>query len=157
MPSTTDTITLDTANYLQAINASISGVTEAPAVANYRTALDSVNCPYALSWPLDGRWYVKGGAARASVRTWLVAVYIEPLNQSDIPTNAAAAMGLLDKFINAYTNVNNIPIANPPPYQLTIESGPDMQHTDGGVSPSLQFRGVAWYGIQLRVNVRALW
>ena len=63
MPST-DTITLDTANYLQAINQSISGVQESPTVANYRTSLDTVNCPYALSWPLDGRWYVKGGAAR---------------------------------------------------------------------------------------------
>lgn len=156
MPST-DSITLDTANYLQAINRGVTGITLAPPVASYLTALDTPNLPYALSWPLDGRWYVKGGAARQSVRTWLVAVYIEPLNQSDIPTNAIATMTLLDRMIHAYTNVNAVPIANPPPYQLTIESSPDMQHTDGGVSPSLQFRGVPWYGVQLRVNVRALW
>ena|SRR3569832_1544972 len=154
---TIDTITLDTANYLQAYNRAVAGVQFAPNLANYPTALDTLNLPTVLVWPSDGRWYVKGGAARQSMRTWLVLCYLQPLAQNDIPSNAVDAVGLLDRLINAYLNVNHIPIANPPPYQLTVESSIDLQHSDGGIVPDLQFGGKPFYGFRLRINVRALW
>lgn len=154
---TIDTITYDAANYLQAIARGVAGVRFAPTIDAYPTVLDTPNLPAVISWPSDAQWYVKGGAARQSVRAWLVLCYVEPLGQNDIPSNAALSVGMLDKLINAYTNVANLSPADPPPYQLTIESGPDMPHSDGGITPDLQFGGKPYYGIRLRVNVRAYW
>lgn len=160
MPNTIDTILIDAVNALQTLNASIAGVTFAPQLSAYPTQLNTMQLPALLTWPSDGQLYVKGGAARASVRTFVVLGFVQPLTQNDIPTNAAAALLLLQRCINAYTNVSNIPLANPSPtvpYQLTIESGPDMQHSDGGLVPDLSFGGAAFHGFRLRINVRALW
>ena len=153
---TIDTILVDTANYLQVLNRAITGVALAPPVNEYPTTLDTPNCPMVLAWPSEGQWYVKGGAARQQLRTWRVVCYYEPIAQNDVPTNTEGALLLIQRLINAYTNVANVPQANPPPYQLTIESGPDMQHTDGGLDVR-QFRGVTFAGFELRITVRALY
>lgn len=154
--STIDTILVDTANYLQAINRAITGVGSAPDVSEYPTTVDTMNLPTVLSWPADGQWYIKGGAARQMVRTWRVICYIMPVAQNDMPTNTEAALLVMQRMINAYTNVANVSQANPPPYQLTIESGPDMQHSDGGLGLNM-FRGVQFTAFELRVHIRALW
>ena len=156
MPSV-DTIMLDTANYLQTLNQSITGVTWAPQVAAYPTVIDTPNCPVVLSWPADGQFYIKGGAARQLLRTWRVVCFLEPVAQNDTPSNAVDAMMLMQRMINAYISVANVAQANPPPYQLTIESGPDQQHSDGGLTAGLLFRGVPFHGWELRVTVRALY
>jgi hypothetical protein len=152
----TDTILIDTANYLQTLARNTQGVVYAPPVNEYPTTLDTPNCPMVVSWPADGSWYVKGGAARQQVRTWRVACYVEPIAQNDIPSNTEAALLVMQRLINTFTNVANIPQANPPPYQLTIESSIDMQHSDAGLDVR-PFRGVVFAGFELRVHVRALW
>jgi len=154
--ATVDTILVDTANYLQTLNASVTGVASAPQLSQYPTAIDTPNCPTVISWPADGQWYIKGGAARQMVRTWRVICYIEPIAQNDTPSNAEAALGLMQRLINAYISVSNVSQANPPPYQVTIESGPDMQHSDGGLGTNM-FGGKPFVAFELRVHVRALW
>lgn len=154
--TTIDTILVDTANYLQTINRAVTGVAYAPPVSEYPTTIDTPNCPMVISWPADGQWYIKGGAARQMVRTWRVICYIEPVAQNDTPSNAEAALLVMQRLINAYISVANVSQANPPPYQLTIESGPDMQHSDGGLGLNM-FRGVQFVAFELRINVRALY
>lgn len=155
--TTIDTILVDTANYLQGLARAVDGVAYAPPVSQYPTTLDTPNCPMVVSWPADGSWYVKGGAARQELRVWSVICFIEPEAQNDIPSNAEAALLVEQRLINAFTNVANIPLADPPPYQLTIESSDTRQHTDSGIGGGLRIRGVPFMGFTIRLNVRALY
>lgn len=156
--ATTDTILLDTMNYLQKINRGVQGVKYAPQVSKYPTVIDTANLPLVLTWPGPAEFWLKGGGWREERRTYRVLCYILPLTQNDIPTRTLEGAALLQRFINAYTDVNNVAQANPPPYQLTIESAPTgTHHTDNGLDAQPTFGGKPYAGFELGIVVRALW
>lgn len=154
---TISTIILDTMNALQTLHSGITGV-KAPQVANYPTMLDDGNTPLAITLPAHGEHWIKGGSYNQANRTYHVYVFIEPLTQYDLPSRAVQAVTLLQQFANLYVNPANIALANPPPYQLSLQSGPDgAKHSDEGLTPNLAFGGRPFYGFQFSVTVRAEW
>ena len=155
--ASTDTLIHDAIDLVQALNRSVAGVRTAPALASYPTVIETAMLPCLITWPTQGRWYVKGGAERQMLRTFQVIGYVEPLGQNAIPSRAVQAIDLLQLLINAYTNTDNIRLFNPPPYQLTIESSSDTQHADGGLQSDLMFGGRAFHGFMIDLNVRAVW
>ena len=144
-------------NKLQALHRTISGIKYAPPLAQYPTQLNTPSLPAVLTWVGPGRYSTKGGGWKWDVRTALVLLYIEPLAQNDIPSNALKAITTLSALREAYIDVANIPLANESGYQLTIESSPEMTHNDGGIEPNLSFGGAAYYGARLRINVTLQW
>lgn len=155
--ASTSTLMHDAIDALQALHRTVAGVQTAPALATYPTVIDTAMLPCLIVWPTQGQWYVKGGAERQMLRTFSVIAYVEPLGQNTAPTRAVQAIDLLQRLINTYTDVANIPLAGPPPYQLTIESAPERQHSDGGLQSDLAFGGRAFHGFVVSLNVRAVW
>ena len=147
----------DTINLLQALNQGITGIPPgaAPALTNYPTVIDFT--PFVITWPADGSWYIKGAASKQALRTYRVICFVESLGVNDIPSRAVEAVQLLQRFIDAYITAANVAQADPPTYQVTIESGPDTPHTDGGLISSLTFGGKAYHGFELRIGVREYW
>jgi hypothetical protein len=157
-----DTVILDCMNYLQGLNRTIlldSGAAiKAPEVAFYPSVLDTPNLPLAITWPGAGEHWLKGGGWHWTNRTYRILVYIQVLNQDDIPSRAVYAATLFGKFVNLYTNPSVVAAANPPPYQLTLESGPSgPHHADDGLVPSLSFGGRPFLGFELQIKTRAQW
>lgn len=151
--ATTSTTVLDAMNYLQTLNRTLI---PAPPVERYPTVIDKV--PIAITWPGGGEWWMKGGGYADTTRVFRVLVYVQALGQDDIPIRAAQGATLLGQFLNLYLNAANVAPANPPPYQLTIESAPNgTHHSDDGLVPSLSFGGRNFVGFELSVHVRALW
>jgi hypothetical protein len=152
--------TAATIDLIQALNRTVTGLAQngAPALADYPTVLDDAALPLCLTWPADGESYSKGGGAKQERRTYRVIVFIEFAGLNDIPTNAQAAVALHQRFKDLYITVANIPLATPPPYQVTIETAPDGAHvSDGGIVPSLSFSGKPYIGFEFRVPVREYW
>lgn len=155
--ATTDTIILDTLNYLQTLNRSIAGVT-APAVSAYPTVIDTPSLPFAMTWPSGGEAWQKGHGYNQGNRTYRVIVYLQALGQDDVPSRTVPGATLLQQFLNLYVNANNTAQAAPPPYQLTIQSGPDGPHVrDGGLVSTLAFGGRQFVGFELQVPVQQMW
>lgn len=154
MPDVT-TIILDAMNALQALNNTIC---TAPVVSSYPTAIDTGSGPICITWPADGEVWQKGGGYDQGVLNMRVIVFIDPVAQNDIPSHAADGAVLLQKFLNLYVKVGNTPQAAPPPYQLTIQSGPASSHVHhGGLVPTLSFGGRAFVGFELTIPVRMEW
>jgi hypothetical protein len=154
---TTDTIILDAMNYLQVLNRSITTVT-APTVDKYPTVVDTPSLPFAMTWPSGGEGWQKGPGYIQANRIYRVIVYLQAVAQDDVPSRTVAGAMLMQQFLNLYLNANNTPQAAPPPYQLTIQSGPDGPHvTDGGLVSTLMFRGVQFVGFELAVPVQQMW
>ncbi len=148
----------DTINLLQTLNASIQGVVAAPQLADYPTSVNTFNLPLVITWPTRGEWYSKGGGAKQSTRTYEVICYVQPIAQNDIPSNLVLSTPLLQRFLDAYIDVQNIPQSTPPQYQITIESSPNgTHHTDDGIRSDLMFGGTAYHGFILHVQVREYW
>ncbi len=153
--ATTSTTIIDAMNYLQALNRTLI---KAPDVSTYPTVLDTPNLPMAITWPGAGEWWLKGGGWAQTHRTFRVLVFIQALNQDDVPSRTVQGAELLGQFLNLYLTAAVVAQANPPPYQLTIESGPQgPHHTDDGLVPTLSFGGRAFVGFELAVKVRAQW
>ena len=160
MPNTIDTVIYDIMGALQAlIAAQIPGVV-APQPAQYPTALDTMSGqPFCMTWPGSGENWQKGpGYSQGAPRIYRVLVFIDPVAQSDIPSHTVDGALLLQKFINVFTASKNTALFSPSPtvpYQVTIQTGPDGPHvSDGGLVPTLSFRGVPWFGFELSVPVR---
>jgi hypothetical protein len=155
--ATTDTIILDSMNYLQVLNRTIAGVT-APAAANYPTVIDTPSLPFAMTWPGGGEGWQKGHGYNQAIRTYRILVYLQAVAQDDVPSRTVAGATLLQQFLNLYVNPINTAQAGPPPYQLTIQSGPDGLHIrDGGLVSTLSFGGRVFVGFELQVPVRCEW
>jgi hypothetical protein len=157
-----DTVILDCMNYLQTLNRTItldSGAhIKAPEVAFYPTVLDTPNLPMVITWPGAGEHWLKGGGWHFTERTYRILVYLQVLNQDDIPSRAVYAATLFGKFVHLYSGASVVAAANPPPYQLTLESGPQgPHHSDDGLVPSLSFGGRAFLGFELAIKTRAQW
>lgn len=145
-------------NLLQTLNASIQGVAAAPQMADYPTSPETYNLPLVITWHTGGEWYSLGGGAKQSIDTYQILCYVAPIAQNDIPSNIITSAPLLDRFRDAYVSPVNVPQANPPTYQITIESGPDGQHhTEDGIRSDLGFGGRVFHGFILHVKVRAYW
>lgn len=157
-----DTITALMTNRLQALHRGTTGIKYAPDLAKYPTSLNTASLPAVLTWVGPGNFSHKGGGWRWDVRTALVLLYVEPLGQNDIPSNAARAVALADALRERYITTAQIPLAypgdNPGGYQITLESSPDgATHSDGGIEPNLSFGGAAYYGVRFRLNVTLQW
>jgi hypothetical protein len=147
-------------NLIQAQNLLVSGVLEAPALSAYRTAIDTPNLPYVITWPAEGSFYAKGGAYKADHRIMRVIAFVEPLGQSDLPTRAVEAVQLLQAMRDRWITNSVIPLQDPVGgvvYQITAESGPDRPHSDTGLVSNLVFSGRQFHGFEIRLNVRILW
>ena len=152
---TVSTIILDAMNALQTLNRTLC---TAPQVSEYPTAIDTGSGPIAITWPADGEAWQKGNGYDQAVLSMRVIVFVDPVAQNDIPSHAADGAVLLQQFINLYVKAANTPQANPPPYQLTIQSGASAAHiTHGGLVPTLSFGGRAFVGFELTVPVRMEW
>lgn len=152
---TTSTVILDTMNYLQVLNRTLIN---APAVDKYPSVIDTPNLPVAITWPGAGEYWLKGGGWHFTERTYRILVYIQVLNQDDIPSRAVYSATLFGQFVNLYTDPSIVAQSNPPPYQLTIESGPSgPHHSDDGLVPSLSFGGRPFLGFELAIRTRAQW
>ena len=154
-----DTVILDIMGALQNLAGAVPGIV-APQPSVYPTALDTLNGQtFVMTWPGAGENWQKGaGYTQGAPRTYRVLVFLEPVAQSDIPTHTVAGAVLLQQLINIFVKSSNTPLFSPSatvPYQATIQSGPDGPHiTDGGLVPTLSFRGVAYFGFEISVPVR---
>lgn len=147
-----------TINLLQTLNASIQGVVSSPQMSAYPTVIDTAACPYVITWPTQGDWYMKGGGWKVQTRTYAVLCYVVPIAQDDIPSNLTLSAPLFQRFIDAYVSAANIAQANVPTYQVTIASREDgTHHTDDGIRSDLRMSGKTWHGFILHVRVREQW
>lgn len=156
MPSTIDTVILDIMTAMQALNRTITGV-QAPPPQQYPTSIDTTNGqPFVMTWPGGGENWQKGaGYSQGAPRTFRVICFLDPVAQSDIPSHVVDGAMLLQQLVNLYINSTNTRLIDTPPYQATIQSGPDGPHiSDGGLVPTLSFGGRPWFGFELAVPVR---
>jgi hypothetical protein len=156
-----DDILTNTINFLQVYNRAVTGVRLSPPLASYLTVLDSANCPYAMSWPVQSTWHHKGqgGAPKRIDQAMQIIVFVEPLGANDIPSRAAEAVLLLQRFRNKYLDPASVPVFDPTgsePYQITIEEGEGNPHSDTGLVSNLIFGGKAFHGFQMTVHTRIL-
>lgn len=149
---------LDAMNALQSLNRSIPGM-QSPSVNAYPTVIDTTGGqPVCITWPGSGAGWQKGGGYNQSIMTYRVIVFLDPVAQSDIPSHAVEGAIISQQLLNLYVNKNNTSIATPPPYQMTIQSGPDGQHMQYmGINPNLTFGGRAWFGFEYQIPVRVEW
>lgn len=109
----------NTANLLQAINATIPGINAAPPLDSYpQGELDTL--PIALTWPGDGQYrLLDGGAAYEDERDFWVFVYYDLIFQENYPYAKTQLAGLLGgfraKYLNPATYVNS--------YDLSLQTG----------------------------------
>lgn len=148
-----------TINLIQTLNRSISGIKQAPNLAQYPTVLHTANLPYAITWPASGEWFHQGqgGSYKRENRNYRIIVYIEPLGQNDIPSRAVEAVTLLEQFKAKYLTPTTIALANPPTYQVTIQVDEDKPITDTGLVSDLLFSGTPYHGFEIEISVRELW
>lgn len=156
---TTDTIILDTMNVMQALHRTLTvdgRPVTAPPVANYPTVIDTPSLPFVMTWPAAGEAWQKGHGFDQWRRTFRVIVYLQVLGQDDVPSRTVPNALILQQIINLYVNPVNTPLGNIPPYQLTVQSGPDGPHiTDGGLITTLSFGGRPFVGCDIQVPIRA--
>jgi hypothetical protein len=159
--TTTDTDYTLLINRLQARHRALSGIKYAPDLHKYPTQLNTPSLPAVLTWIGGGSFWHKGGGWRWDDATALILLFVEPLGQNDIPTNASKAAEVLASLRALYITTAYIPLAssddNASGYQLTIESSQDSPHTHGGIEPNLSFGGASYYGARLQVKVTMQW
>ena len=155
MPITLDTVIYDIMAAMQTLNRTIAGV-QAPPPEAYPTSIDTTNGqPFVMTWPGGGENWQKGAGYSQGTRTFRVICFLDPVAQSDIPSHAVEGALLLQQLVNLYIKSVNTPLINPGAYQATIESGPSGPHiSDGGLVPTLSFRGVPYFGFEIAVPVR---
>lgn len=146
---------------LQALHRTISGVT-APAMAQYRTVIDTPDLPYVMTWPTAGSSHIKGGGYRTDARTMRIFCFVQAVNQDDIPSRVLDAVAYLDRITALYLTPINIGLLDPDDaasegYQMTIESGPGRPIPDSGIRADLVFGGREFVGFTVDLPVRILW
>ena len=146
-----------TIDLLQTLNAGITGVVSAPLLAQYPTVLDTASLPMVIMWPTGGQFYIKGGGWKVATRTYALICWVAPIAQNDVPSNLAISAPLLQRFIDAYIDADNIQQAIPPTYQVTIRSGQDNQHADDGIRSDLTFGGKPYHGFIIHVHIHEQW
>lgn len=153
-----------TVNLIQAVNATISGVTTCPQLSAYPLKADTADLPLCLTVPGPGTWHHKGigGALKRQDRTYQIVVFVEPVIQSQFPRNALATAQLMQAFIEMWLNVNlsngaAVTLADPPPYQVTVEESEASPHSDEGIRSDLMIGGNPYHGFILSLRVRELW
>src|SRR2546429_67943 len=73
------TMAIDTTiNLLQTLHSSIQGVVSSPQLSAYPTVVDTAACPYVITWPTQGDWYMKGGGWKVQTRVYTVICFIAP-------------------------------------------------------------------------------
>ena len=146
-------------NRIQARNRTITGVKTAPDLEGYLAAVQVGQLPYVITWPGDGQWGIKGHGWKTDHRTMLVIVFVEPLGQGSIPTRAVQAIDLFDRVRDYYLTAANISLAEPNTdgYQITVESSPNVSHSDNGLQSDLAIGGQTYHSFILRLKTRILW
>jgi len=146
---------------LQTLNATITGVTSAP--ANYPGAINTADMPMALVWPGPAESRAESiGALRRQDRTWVVRVYVDAVNQGLGKHEVwQTAEVLLQRFIEAYLNSANVVLDNNGAQATISTAAGDI--TDGGLQvltypPGLPLDAApAYYGLEVRVRVYEKW
>ena len=153
-----------TIDLIQTVNRGVTGVTFAPALAKYPLSLTTAQLPAVLTVPGEGTFHHGGigGGKRRQDRQYHIHCFAEPLGQSTFPTRALAATTVLQALIEAWLAVNQgsgapIALADPPPYQVTVEASPGDPHSDTGLIPSLEIGGTPYHGFTITLRVRELW
>lgn len=100
---------IDTIAKIQAIAAGIQGVKRAPTA--YPASINTSDLPMALTWAGPARSDILTFKVikRTSVRTYDIAVYVEPVGQDTGNNRIQAALVLLERFLDVY--LSNIPLA----------------------------------------------
>ncbi len=99
-------------NATQTIVSGISGVTKAPQIADYVASLNSTDCPYAFSWPLQGDWTEGAIGLYQETETIVITVLIAPVGQGTYGQQVVAAATLLDAFRAAFLDLDNQDLNN---------------------------------------------
>lgn len=156
--TTVDTIMLDAMNALQTLNRTIPGM-QSPPVNAYPTVIDTTGGqPVGLTLAGSGEAWQKGDGYNQSIMTYRIIVFLDPVAQNDVPSHLTEGAILSQQIANLYVNKNNTSIATPPPYQMTIQSGPNGEHLQYiGINPNLSFGGRAWFGFEWHIPVRVEW
>ncbi len=154
----------DTIDLIQAVNRGVTGITSAPPLARYPKSGDTPRLPMALTIPGEGTFHHGGigGGKKRQDRTYQIVVFVEPVAQSEFPTNALRAATVLQNMIETWLRVDqangaNVALADPPPYQVTVEASPASPHSDTGITPNQSIGGVPYHGFTINLRVRELW
>jgi GNAT superfamily N-acetyltransferase len=146
-----------TINLLQARHATVSGVKGAPSVDKYVESLNGVELPFVLTWPEVGQWQQQAsGGFRRQDRTYTVQVFVRPVAQGrGIGAALPVCTDLLQRFGELYLLPETIALANPPPYQVTVETEPGKIEDVGIVV--LKYAGTDYHGFEFKVRVYEKW
>lgn len=160
---TIDDILLNTINYLQAYNRSVTGVLAqcVPDLADYPTVIDSAALPYIITWPTQGSWHTKGqgGYPMRFDQTFDIICYVDGAALNSIPVRALEAIMLYQRLRNKYLLPSSVAVFNPTPtepYQITLEQDVNSPFSDTGLRSDLVFSGKPYHGFILSVRARIL-
>lgn len=131
----------------------------APDLSGYLPSIETGHLPYLITWVGAGRWNNKGHGWKTDHRTMMIIGFVEPLGQGLIPTRAQEAVQLLQALRSHYITAQNIPLTNvnTDGYQITVESGETIQHTDEGLQSNLEIGGRLYHGFTVSLQTRILW
>lgn len=139
---------------LQALNATITGVTWAP--DKYPRSIPSSQLPVVLVLPGEGSWDGTQNVGRRQFRTYRHMVYVQPVSQDLTTKTLETVRKLLQAFGEAYTDVDNIILTTTDTSKTVSVISNPQDITDTGLA-SLEFAGNLYHGFEFRTRIFEKW
>ena len=150
-----------TINLLQAINATVTGITAAPLLASYPTGeIPDASLPIALTWPGPGSWQ-GDGVNYEHDRFYDILVYVQRQEIDEAFLTAKTTMiGLLQNFGFTYLDEGNYAVTDS---RFILACGPPVVRvraatpfTDESDSDEflIGYAGIIYHGFRFRLQVR---
>lgn len=144
---------------IQDINRKIQGIEKAP--VNYPRSLDTGNLPIALCFP--GAGTVNGNRAlRVQERQYLIDVYVDPVNQGIFDEPLQTTMDLIDRFVEAWSDLANdeedwtLDYGTDSGFRIDLDRNKPI--TDSGWRMDLQWKPEEYYfGFRLTIPIMVRW
>jgi hypothetical protein len=144
---------------IQAVNAKISGVNEAP--VNYSRSLDTLRMPIAICFPGEGTTEGNRGL-RIMYRQYLVDVFVEKVPREIFDEPLQLTMDLIDEFVETWSDRANddedyvLDYGDESGYRIEVDRSKNI--TDSGWRMDLEWKPEEYhFGFRLTLPIMVRW
>lgn len=131
---------------LQALHATVTGVTKAPTVTP--ASINTADLPMVITIPGACTWSHEAVGLRKQVREYIVRLFVGPVGQDTVDEAFDAAVPIIQAMGQAY--IDN-------PTLTSAVTHIDQDFTDTGLDGQLLFAGNTYRGCEFRVRITEKW